>query len=74
MGGPGAESPDAGKFSKICKNLLKKNAKMHYFSLFYTKMYKLFKSNVSHGWPKNTTSWEIFEKFLKILDENSIEN
>ena len=31
--GVGRGTPDAGEFSKICKNILKKIAKMHYFSL-----------------------------------------
>ena len=38
VGGPGVEPPDAGEFAIICKKLLKKIAKIHYFSLFIKKI------------------------------------
>ena len=44
---------------------------MHYFSQFYTKFYKPC-DNFSQVWTKNTNCWEICEKILKNLDENSL--
>ena len=45
---------------------------MHYFSLFFKKISKLCVKFLS-VWTKNTIGLEIFEKILKIFDENSIE-
>ena len=60
------ETTNAGELSKFCKNVLRKSAKMHYFSLFYTKFYKP-SVNSFRVWTKNTKWWGIF-------DEISIEN
>ena len=68
-GSGGLHRPDYGKFAK---NLLKTFAKMHYFSLFFKKISKLCVKFLS-VWTKNTIGLEIFEKILKIFDENSIE-
>ena len=39
VGGPGAEPPEAGEFSKICNKIfLRKLQKMHYFSIFFEKI------------------------------------
>ena len=48
------------------------SAKMHYFSLFYTKLLKP-RVNFSRVWTKNTNCWAVFEKILKFFEENSIE-
>ena len=64
--------PRAGEFSKICKNLLRKLLKMHYFSIFFEEINKTC-VNISCVWTKNTNRQEFFEKMLKIYDENSIE-
>ena len=70
-GGGGCPPQDAEEFSHIC-TLSEEKCKMHYFSLFYTKLYKP-RVTFSRVWTKNTNCWEIFEKFLKFFDENSIE-
>ena len=46
---------------KFAQNFLK--WKMHYFSLFYTKLNKTC-VNFSSDWTKNTNCWECFEKIL----------
>ena len=57
-GGPRRSPADAGEFSKIFKNFLKKIAKMHYFSIFFKIIHKPC-VNFSCVWTKNT----IFGKF-----------
>ena len=57
---------------KFWKLFLRKLLKMHYFCLFYTKVYTPC-VNFSRVWTKNTNCWKSFEKSMKILDENSIE-
>ena len=59
--------------SKISKNvLLRKLRKMHYFSIFFKKVNKPCVKTL-RLWTKNANCWEIFEKNLKIFDENSKE-
>ena len=53
--GPGEVPTDAGEFSKFFEKILKKIAKMHYFSLFLKKI----KNSV-----KFSRVWKLFEKIL----------
>ena len=39
-GGGGAEPPDAGEFSKICKKILKKIAKKYIIFAYFAKNFK----------------------------------
>ena len=68
-GGPPRTSDNFRKFAKV---FLRKVQKMHNFSLCSTKLYKPC-VNFSCVWKKNTNGWEIFDKILKIFDDNSIE-
>ena len=68
--GSGAEPPGAREFSKICKKVIKKMAKFHYFSLFFNK-FKTKRWIFSHL-VQTTIGLEIFENILKIFVQNSI--
>ena len=76
IGGLGGETPPPRtleNFRKFWENFLNKIAKRHYFSLFSKKSSKPLVTFLRVR-RKNITGREIFEKFLKISDENSIEN
>ena len=65
IGSGGLPPTDAGEFSKIFKKLLKKIAKMHYFSIFFKKLNKPCAS-FARVWTQNRNCWEISEIFQKI--------
>ena len=67
LGGP---TPGAGEFSNIFKRFLKKIAKKRIIILAnFSKNFK----NPACVWTKNPNWWDIFEKTLKMFDENFIE-
>ena len=68
-GSGGAEPPDAGEFSKICKRFLKKMQKIHYFGIFFEKFNKPC-INFSRVWTK--TLWKCWKFLMKIQLKNWI--
>ena len=55
-------------FRKSVKNLIRKLQKGIILAYFFKTCVKFLRV-----WTKNTNGWEIFEKILKIFDENAIE-
>ena len=72
VGGPGADPPDAGELSKICKRFLKKIAKNAIFSPIFSKNFKTMRSTFASLDEKHNCLGNS-EKILKISDENSME-
>ena len=69
VGSPGGlRPPDAEEISKIFKKILRKIAKMHYFSIFFKRFALIFRAFV-----RKSQFVGNFEKILKMFDENSIE-
>ena len=67
--GPGADPPDAGEFSKICKKIPEENCKKCCIFAYFAKKFQNHALNF-RAFGRKT---QLFGEILKIFDENSKE-